>query len=146
VHVKHPVKPSPLDKELREAIRSRGLRATPARIAVLRSLALAAAPLSHADLVAQLPPKTDRTTIFRALIALTDARLLLRIEVGDRVWRYSRALKVPDEGAVPSTFVCTICGAVEELAHVRLSTTTGPLALRRGAVRVLVHGRCDDCG
>lgn len=143
--MKHPAKLSLLDEELREAIRSRGLRATPARIAVLRLLALAAAPLSHADLIERLPAKTDRTTIFRALIALTNARLLLRLEVGDRVWRYSRALRVPDEGAVATTFVCTSCGAVEELVHVSLSTTGGPRALRRGNVRVLVHGRCDDC-
>jgi len=134
-----------LDAELRANIRSRGLRATGARTAVLRILALEARPMSHAELSSKLPGEFDRTTIFRALGALTAARLILRVELGDRVWRYTRALRDPGEGALPATFVCTECGEVEELAHVRIVGATAPRSLRRGAVRVFLHGRCNAC-
>ncbi|MEO8552510.1 MAG: transcriptional repressor [Kofleriaceae bacterium] len=136
---------SRLDDELRASIRSRGLRATPARVAVLRLLALAAKPMSHAELFVQLPTEADRTTVFRALGALTSARLVLRVEVGDRVWRYTRARRESGIDAVTTTFVCTECGRVQELAGIALSSTEGPRAIRRGAVEVFIHGRCDDC-
>lgn len=136
-----------LDVELRANIRSRGLRATGARTAVLRILAVEARPMSHGELSAKLPGDFDRTTIFRALGVLTAARLLLRVELGDRVWRYTRAMRDPvDGGALPAMFVCTICGEVEELAHLSVASANGPRSLRRGAVRVFLHGRCDSCG
>jgi Fe2+ or Zn2+ uptake regulation protein len=134
-----------LDVELRANIRSRGLRATGARIAVLRMLAVEARPMSHGELFAKLPGDFDRTTIFRALGVLTAARLIMRVELGDRVWRYTRAIRAPDDGSLAATFVCTACGEVEELADVAISTPTGPRSLRRGAVEVFVHGRCDAC-
>jgi Fe2+ or Zn2+ uptake regulation protein len=135
-----------LDAELRANIRSRGLRATGARTAVLRMLAMQTRPMSHAELFAKLSGDFDRTTVFRALGALTAARLILRVELGDRVWRYTRAMRDPGHGALPATFVCTECGEVEELAHLSISCVTGPRSLRSGAVRVFLHGRCDACG
>jgi Fe2+ or Zn2+ uptake regulation protein len=139
------VKPNVLDAELRADVRARGLRATGARIAVLRILAMEARPMSHAALFAKLPGEFDRTTIFRALGVLTAARLILRVELGDRVWRYTRALHAPSDGALAATFVCIACGEVEQLAHLSISTTKGPRSLRRGAVEVFLHGKCDAC-
>jgi Fe2+ or Zn2+ uptake regulation protein len=137
---------SALDLELRANLRSRGLRATSARTAVLRMLAVETRPMSHAELFAKLPRDFDRTTIFRALGVLTAARLIVRVELGDRVWRYTRATREPVDGSLPATFVCTECGEVEELAHLSIVSTSGPRSLRRGAVRVYLHGRCDACG
>jgi Fe2+ or Zn2+ uptake regulation protein len=101
--------------------------------------------MSHAELFSELPREADRTTVFRALRVLAAARLVLRVEVGDRVWRYTRARREPARDAVATTFVCTVCGAVEELGHVELSSLAGPRALRLGAVEVYIHGRCDEC-
>jgi len=101
--------------------------------------------MSHAELFSELPREADRTTVFRALRVLTAARLVLRVEVGDRVWRYARARREPAPDAVASTFVCTACGAVEELGHVEMSSTDGPRAIRLGAIEVYIHGRCDAC-
>ena len=102
--------------------------------------------MSHAALFARLPGEFDRTTIFRALGVLTAARLIHRVELGDRVWRYTRAMRAPSDGSIATTFVCTICGEVEQLAQVSISTTKGPRSVRRGAVEVFVHGKCDACG
>lgn len=43
-------------EEIRELLRSRQLRATPARIAVMQALREAQAPVTHADLAKQLVP------------------------------------------------------------------------------------------
>ncbi|HEY0253018.1 MAG TPA: Fur family transcriptional regulator [Kofleriaceae bacterium] len=127
-----------LQRELRNALRGRGLRATPTRLRVFEMIADADRPLSHAELSQLLPGDHDRVTVFRALNTLSEAGLVHRVDLGDRVWRYTRAT----EGAA---FVCTSCGAITPLRDVKLDAE-GPQALRRGAVRILVQGRCDACG
>lgn len=131
------------DDELRAELKATGLRVTPTRLWVLRVLSAEPTPLSHADLVARLPWDVERTTVFRALVALTDAGLLHRVDVGDRVWRYT-AIR-PNESVPATSFVCTACGAVTELRDVSFAIRGAPRAVREGAVRVFVHGRCDSC-
>jgi Fe2+ or Zn2+ uptake regulation protein len=126
-------------------MRSRGLRVTPTRMWVMRLLTIDPHPMSHADLVEKLPREMDRTTVFRALVTLSEVRLLHRVDVGDRVWRYTRS--VIDSPDTPQTaFVCTQCGSVQELREARLEVLGSPRALRKGAVRIFVHGYCDACG
>ncbi|MFT3695495.1 MAG: transcriptional repressor [Kofleriaceae bacterium] len=120
------------DDELKAELKQTSLRVTPTRLWVLRVLASADKPLSHADLVAQLPWEVERTTVFRALIALTEAGLLRRVDIGDRIWRYTR------EVAPASSFVCTECGSITEIA-------IPPRTVHDAAVRIVVHGRCDKC-
>ncbi len=127
-------------------MRSRGLRVTPTRLWIMTLLTKKDLhPMSHADLVERLPREMDRTTVFRALVALSDAKLLHRVDVGDRVWRYTRSLTASSD--TPTTaFVCTACGSVQELREARLEVVGPPRALRAGAVRIFVHGHCDECG
>jgi Fur family ferric uptake transcriptional regulator len=126
-------------------MRSRGLRVTPTRMWVLTLLTTEPRPMSHSDLVGRLPGEIDRTTVFRALVTLSDARLLHRVDVGDRVWRYTRSI-VTDVDTPPTTFVCTECGSVQVLREAHLEVLGPPRALRKHAVRIFVHGLCDDCG
>lgn len=125
-------------------MRERGLRVTPVRLWVLSLLTLDPRPMSHAELREKIPYEIERTTVFRALNALTKARLLHRIHVGDRVWRYTRALTTGN--GLAGSFVCTSCGSVEELRELKLGMAAPPLAVRKSNVRVFVHGLCDDCG
>ena len=54
--------------ELRDALRARGLRATPSRMAVLALLRRHQGPLSHAEAADQLKDQGwDRATIYRKL-------------------------------------------------------------------------------
>ena len=70
-------------------IRSRGLRATPARINVLDVLLTTSTPLSHADVMERLVAREDhRATIFRNLATLAAVHLVRRVDVGDHVWRF----------------------------------------------------------
>ncbi len=122
---------------LRAELRARGLRATPARIDVLARVRASAVALSHADLARRLPPDHDRTTIFRALGALVRVRLLRRIDVGDRVWRFATA----SEATVPASFACRRCGRVTDLSGIALD---GDLPAR-GEIELVVFGHCDRC-
>ncbi|HEY5950915.1 MAG TPA: transcriptional repressor, partial [Kofleriaceae bacterium] len=54
--------------ELRSAVRAKGLRATPSRIAVLELLRASDAPMSHGDVADRLANQAwDRATIYRNL-------------------------------------------------------------------------------
>jgi Fur family ferric uptake transcriptional regulator len=132
----------------RERLRDAGLKATAARMSVLRVLDEAIGPLTHADVVAALEGAgVDRATVYRNLIDLTDAGLAHRTDHGDHVWRFRVSRSVEREGEHPH-FVCNECGDVVCLPAeaVRFEPTRdAPRALRAGAVAVQVRGVCDKC-
>ncbi|MEM6962252.1 MAG: transcriptional repressor, partial [Myxococcota bacterium] len=75
--------------ELRTTLREHGLRATAARLAVLKCLANAEGPLSHSEVCSLLSDHGfDRATVYRNLVDLTERRILHRDDVGDHVWRF----------------------------------------------------------
>jgi len=131
--------------ELRAAVRARGLRATPSRLAVLELLRASDAPVSHADVADRLASQAwDRATIYRNLTDLAEAGLLRRTDLGDHIWRFEA---VTDDTAHPH-FVCTECGTVKCLPELELAVlrkTKGPRALRQRQVEVHVRGLCDAC-
>ncbi|HWO24426.1 MAG TPA: transcriptional repressor [Kofleriaceae bacterium] len=135
-----------LDEELCAVVRSRGLRATPSRIAVLELLRASGAPVSHKDVADRLANQQwDRATIYRNLTDLAEAGLLRRTDVGDHIWRFEAVTDERD--AAHPHFVCTECGTVECLPELELAVhrTKGPRALRRRQVEVHVRGLCDAC-
>jgi Fe2+ or Zn2+ uptake regulation protein len=121
----------------RDVLRRAGLRATVARIAVLDHID--ATPVAHADLFAILAEDHDRTTIFRTLATLTRAKVVRRIELGDRVWRYQRMY------AIAASFLCVACKRVIALPGFAIKTPTGPRSIARREVEITVRGRCDRC-
>ena len=132
--------------ELRTALRARGLRATPSRIAVLEVLRASGAPVSHGDVADRLAAQAwDRATIYRNLIDLAEAGLLRRTDVGDHVWRFEATAGEHD--AAHPHFVCTECGAVECLPELELTVkrSRAPRAVRQRQVEVHVRGLCDAC-
>jgi Fur family transcriptional regulator, ferric uptake regulator len=135
--------------EFQEKIRATGLRSTAPRVAVLRELESATAPLSHADLVETLGEEGyDRVTLYRNLTDLTEAGLVLRADLGDHVWRFElRRADKAHTGNHPH-FTCTDCGTVSCLpeASVRITPSKGaPKAVAARAVEVQLRGLCDRC-
>lgn len=131
--------------ELLAAIRGRGLRATPARVAVYAALLASRRPVSHAELLRRLARQDlDRVTVFRNLAALVRAALVRRIDLGDRVWRFVAAGSAP---AWSVEFVCTSCGSTAALRDVQLHVAMAgaPRAIARREVELEVRGRCDAC-
>ncbi len=136
--------------EFQDKIRAVGLRSTAPRVAVLRALEAATAPLSHADLVESLGDEGyDRVTIYRNLTDLTEAGLVVRADLGDHVWRFElrRGAGKAHQGLHPH-FTCTNCGTVSCLPEesVRLTPARGaPKAVAARAVEVHLRGLCDRC-
>jgi Fur family transcriptional regulator, ferric uptake regulator len=139
--------------ELRSAVRGKGLRATPSRLAVLELLRASDTPMSHGDVADRLASQAwDRATIYRNLTDLAEAELVRRTDVGDHVWRFE-AVTEEHAGGVHPHFVCTECGVVECLPELELAISSRsatrskpPRAVKQRQVEVHVRGLCDTCG
>jgi len=131
---------------LKAALRGRGLRATPSRLAVLGLLRRQGGPLSHGEAAERLADQGwDRATIYRNLTDLAEANLARRTDVGDHVWRFE-AIDAAHADDHHAHFVCTECGVVECLQGVGLAVgKVAPRAVKQKQVEVQVRGRCDGC-
>lgn len=134
----------PLER-LKQQLHVVGLRATGPRIAVLRELTAAAAPLSHGDLTERLDGTGfDRATIYRNLIDLTDAGLARRFDSGDHIWRFELAERAIAHRAHPH-FVCIDCGTVQCLPRSVVTVAEETLSKRDPELEIQLRGRCDSC-
>lgn len=126
-------------------LREHGLRVTASRLAVLELLDATSEPLTHHDVVARLQGSPwNRSTLYRNLIDLTDAGLLLKSEIGG-LMRFERAGR-QNACAEHPHFVCTDCGTVTHLDAVTVHFEgRGPQAVSAGRIEVQLRGRCDDC-
>lgn len=132
---------------LKDRIRAVGLRSTSARLAVLRVLLAAHAPLSHAEVVERLASSGfDKATVFRNLVDLVQADLLMRTELGDHVWRYEVRDPAHSAGGGHPHFVCTDCGGVTCLSELDFDDRSQAAASKIGRVtEILLKGVCNDC-
>lgn len=134
---------------LRERIRASGLRATAARIAVLRVLTQMGTPLSHADVAERLADDGfDRVTVYRNLVELADAGLASRVDLGDHTWRFEVRREIStDHNSEHPHFICVDCGEVSCLPGVSVNVSTKKDA--SGAIgqitEVLLKGHCGHC-
>ncbi|MBU8897932.1 transcriptional repressor [Corallococcus sp. H22C18031201] len=135
--------------DLQERIRAAGLRSTAPRVAVLRQLEGATAPMSHADLVESLGDDGyDRVTLYRNLTDLTEAGLVNRADLGDHVWRFELKRAGAEHAGTHPHFTCTDCGTVACLPDesVRIASARGvPRAVAQRHVEVQLRGLCDRC-
>jgi Fur family ferric uptake transcriptional regulator len=137
-------------ESLRDQLRAAGLRSTGARVAVLRVLERAPAPMSHAEVHDRVAGEGfDRATIYRNLIDLTDAGLLSRSDAGDHVWRFELRGEGAAHAAAHAHFVCTDCGDVsclpDEVVRLVPASEGVPRAIGERQIEVQVKGVCDRC-
>lgn len=141
--------------DLRSSLRSAGLRATRARLAVLRTVSAASRPVSHSEVMSALDgsERWDRATVYRNLSDLAKAGLLQRYDLGDHTWRYELVVDPCEVDSHDDThhphFMCVECGDVQCLPDIelRLGATSGaPQSVRAKAVEVQLRGVCDACG
>ena len=135
--------------EVRHIIRDKGLRSTPARLAILRRLFGAGQPMTHAEVADELAPQGfDRATIYRNLVELADVGLLHRLELGDHVWRFELRGSA-EEGSVDHThFLCVECGDVSCVPDLSLQAAVSLVGQRASPGRVtevLLKGHCKRC-
>ncbi len=135
-------------EELRELLRDRGLRATSARLAVLFQLHEHGAPMTHEEVMEAVGPATiDKATVYRILADLARVDVLVRMDLGDRVWRYELRDPCRDVSADHPHFLCDSCSRVVCLPGLELRPGSGglPSALRGADVTLRATGRCSDC-
>ena len=135
---------------IRSRLRAAGLRATTARISVLRSLIESNTPLSHADVAEKLEAGGfDRVTVYRNLVELADAGIASRVDLGDHTWRFEIKRETSKEHKSEHPhFVCVDCGEVSCLPGVSVSVNE-PQDKKAAAVgeitEVLLKGHCGHC-
>lgn len=134
---------------LRATLHGAGLRSTGPRVAVLRWLSRSGAPVSHPELFEALAAEGfDRATLYRNLVALAEAGIVRRTDLGDHVWRYELRSANDTRAAPHPHFVCTGCGEVACLPGVAVkivSTGEAPRAVQKRDVAVQLSGRCNQC-
>lgn len=130
------------DGSFRELLREAKLKVTSGRLTVMRELGKAKGPMSHAEVAERLEGEAlDKVTVWRILVALTEAGLVDRSNGGDGTWRFE--LRRASMGHDPHPhFTCVVCRAVTCLPRdsVRL-----PPRIGRGVVDVQISGRCEKC-
>lgn len=130
-------------------LRENGLRATAARIAVMRHLATFAGPQSHADVVQALRENGfDQSTLFRCLNELADAGVVARLDLGDQVRRFELTGAENEGAAEHAHFMCVDCGQLSCLSGFtfKLTPDRGSSRKKLGAItEVLLRGHCEQC-
>ncbi|CAK9008911.1 Uncharacterized protein SCF082_LOCUS10073, partial [Durusdinium trenchii] len=120
---------------IRDLLRTSGIRATPARIAVMQELRAANSPLTHADVTEVLVPLGfDKATVFRNLNDLADAELISRTELGDHVWRFEALDPDRPAGEKHPHFVCVECGSVTCLEEMDFTSSSKRRATSIGRI------------
>ena len=134
--------------DVRQLLRSAGLRCTSCRIAVIQQLAAASSPQSHAELADLLTPAGfDKSTIYRSLVELSDTGLVARLDLGDHVWRFELRKGKSGAGEDHPHFMCIDCGKVTCLpeASVKIATQKGKKPLLGDVTEILLKGHCENC-
>jgi len=149
-HMPRHSQPGDKDHDHSALLRAAGLRVTPVRLGVLRSLCQTHEVVSADQIVEDLSRsraakgrgrKPDRVTVYRTLNALVDAGIAHRMDPGDRVFRFG--LTGDHAAHVPSAGKSCGCGPSENCGHPASAT---------GAPRVpdQSHGHphflCESCG
>jgi Fur family ferric uptake transcriptional regulator len=132
------------DDRLRQLLVDRGIRVTEQRMVILRELAKLRIPTSHPELTERISgPGLDRATIYRNLLSLTEAGLLVKTQLGDNVWRFELPQSGAGEHGTHPHFVCNDCGTVACLPA--SSVALRGQAIRNQVADVQLRGRCIDC-
>lgn len=133
----------------KESLRRVGLRATASRVAVLRRLAEAGKPQSHADIVEALSDAGfDQSTLFRSLNELADAKLVARLDLGDRLRRFEVTGQDGVGEAEHPHLICVDCGTLICLDGFTLEVSPNQEHRRERLgtiIEVLLRGQCEDC-
>ncbi len=133
----------------KQALRDVTLRATPARVAVLKLLASKGVPMSHSEVVVSLAELGfDQSTLFRCLNEMAHAGLLSRLDLGDHTRRFE--LKKSSDGAEfpHAHFMCVDCGELQCMDDYSLQITPsrGPRRDNLGTItEIMIRGHCGQC-
>jgi len=132
------------EEKFRELLTSRGLRVTEQRLALLQELVRVTSPISHPELSERMTGSgLDRATVYRNLLTLADAGVLIRAQLGDQVWRYELPRTLSSDHNHHPHLVCSDCGNV--LCLPAGTVKLHGVAAKSEIAEVHLRGRCADC-
>ncbi|MFO0915803.1 MAG: transcriptional repressor [Pirellulales bacterium] len=133
----------------KQALRDAALRATAARVAVMKLLASAETPMSHGEVVEALAEfGFDQSTLFRCLNELADAGLVSRLDLGDQTRRFELRRTSGEAELTHPHFMCVDCGEFTCLKDfsVQISPSRGPRRDKLGTItEIMIRGHCGNC-
>lgn len=111
---------------------------------ILRELAKLRIPTSHPELTERLDGGgLDRATVYRNLLSMTEAGLLVKTQLGDNVWRFELPQSTTSGHDTHPHFVCNDCGTVACLPSSSVSLRGE--ATQHQVAEVQLRGRCSGC-
>ncbi len=130
----------------KDTIRNKGLRVTPARIAVLRILEESQKPVDIATIYAEIAKHhvdADQATIYRIIDNFLEKNLITRIQFNKKKFFYEA--KMPEHHHA----ICNECGKIEDISNCSIKRTESRIKEKIGFV-VKSHsleffGVCSDC-
>lgn len=130
----------------KDTIRNKGLRVTPARIAVLRILEESQKPVDIATIYAEIAKHhvdADQATIYRIIDNFLEKNLITRIQFQEKKFFYEA--KRPEHHHA----ICNECGKIEDISNCSIKRTESRIKEKTGFT-VKSHsleffGICADC-
>ena len=134
-------------KEMRILLKKHNLRVTTSRMAVMMAMHEKRAPMTHQELMESLPKGGfDKASIWRVLANLSEIGLMIRMDLGDRIWRYELIDACRTIADKHAHFLCDDCGIVCCLPPVSLQMKEPlPVELEGVELHIRVTGRCRTC-
>jgi len=129
-------------------LKTRGLRATAPRLAVLQAIAAQSSPISHSQLLKLLPTGAlDGATVYRNLTRLSEQGILSVVSRAGGMARYALAHGAEESPHHHPHFVCSDCDQIRCLpqGEIPLPAVDGPWADAVARATLQLQGRCPDC-
>jgi Fur family ferric uptake transcriptional regulator len=135
------------DTHCKNELRGASLRATPARIAILRLLETTAIPVDVSTVKEHLDKNhivTDPATVFRIMNMFMEKGLVRQISFNEGKFRYELA-NIPDHHHL----ICTHCGSVEDFSDCNIPALERDIKKKKGfavkAHSLEFYGVCASC-
>lgn len=130
----------------KELIRNKGLRVTPARVAVLSILSNSSKPLDIASIWEEISKKNidaDQATVYRIIENFIKKDLISRLQFQEKKFFYE--VKREDHHHA----ICTNCGKIEDVSKCNIKRLEGEveknLGFRVDSHSLEFYGKCREC-
>lgn len=133
--------------DCKDELRTLSLKATPARLAVLRLLEQVGKPLDVAAIIAYLDEhniRADPVTVFRIINVFTKLGLTRQVQLNEGKFRYELSSKADHHH-----FICENCGAIEDISDCGVDTLEEEIRQRKHFIvknhSLEFFGVCKQC-
>lgn len=131
-----------------QTLNRHGLRQTPVRRAVLQVMTDASFALAMSEIEQQLPPNTDRITLYRTLKSFEESGLIHRVIDATDIIRYATcSIECSAHAHFDNHvhFKCTSCQHIYCLNQVAIPAVTLPDKFEAVSRDYLLAGVCREC-